>query len=345
MPAITALLALTLLGAAPPAEKNITKPEEKKVTNKIDVTLLHINDTHGRILAYTEKNKKVVGGYARLATLISDIRTSSKSDRVFLVHAGDILSRGDKLTRKTLGAANIELLNHLKFDFWTPGNGEFYDGLKVLQDRIAQANFNVLTANVKLEKTGKTLGKPYIIERAGDVRIAFVGLCLVRKRSLKGLDVTEAKTAAQELVKKLKKQADVIIAVTHIGLLKDQVLAKSVEGIDVIIGGHSHSFVKEGLSVKNSSGSKTLICQAGDYMKHLGQVDLSLTKTETGWEVTKATAKLHAINEKIKIDPTVKALIAKMSKPNWKPTETKPQVEKETEKESKETSKQPALKQ
>ena len=98
-------------------------------------------------------NKKSVGGYARLATLITDIRNSSKAQRVFLIHAGDILSRGDALTRKTLGGANIELLNHLKFDFWTPGNGDFYDGLKVLADRITQAKFITLTTNVKATKT------------------------------------------------------------------------------------------------------------------------------------------------------------------------------------------------
>jgi len=265
-----------------------------------------------------------VGGYARLATLVGEIRASSKSARVFLVHAGDEFSRGDELTRTTLGAANIAILNHLKFDAWTPGNGDFYDGAATLQARIREAHFPVLAANVKVRATGRPLGRPYVIEQAGPVRVALLGLCFLQPMSdsFEDFRATEPAKTAQELVPELRKQADVVVAMTHLGSWSDRRLAEAVDGIDVIIGGHSHSALASGERARSPSGKEVLICQAGEQLEYLGSVRLRLEKAEGGWRIKEATAQLIPLDEKVKLDPTVTALVARLANESAPAVET-----------------------
>ena len=280
----------------------------------VQVTLLHVNDTHGQLQPKTSPGKST-GGVARLATAVEEVRSAGGARRVFLIHCGDEFSRGNALTRRSGGAANVTLMNHLKFDFWTPGNGEFYGDLDTLQKRFAEARFPVLAANVKLRATGRLLGREYIIDRAGAVRIAFFGLCQVKDETGAGAAVeqTDPIATARELVPRLAKQADVVVAVTHIGMLEDMQLATSVAGIDVILGAHTHTVLKNGFRTQGPDGKDVLICQAGDNYRFLGRVDLSLAPQDVGYRVAEAKAQLIPLDASIRLDPTVTALLARLS--------------------------------
>jgi 2',3'-cyclic-nucleotide 2'-phosphodiesterase (5'-nucleotidase family) len=281
--------------------------------DKVAVTILHINDTHGQTEPYTE-NAKSIGGYARLATLVQDARASSKASRVFLVHAGDELSRADQLTRTTLGAANIAIWNHLGFDIWVPGNGDYYDGLDVLRARIREFKGTVLAANVTVAAGNAPLARPYVIHQAGPVRIAFFGLCYLSPDdpTTALFRLASGGATAKALAADLRKQADVVVAVTHLGHWPDRRLAAAVEGLDLIIGGHSHTVLPTGIRIKDPGGKEVLIVQVGESMRYLGRVDLVLAKADGAWRIAEARASLTAIDDKVKLDPAMKALIANL---------------------------------
>ena len=319
-----AILAAAALALAIGACAGMPEPvrESHVAGQAISITLLHVNDSHGQL------EPESTGGYARLATLVNDLRSASASRRVFLVHCGDEFSRGDLLTRQTRGAANVTLMNHVGFDIWTPGNGEFYDGVANLQARIQQAQFPVLAANVRLQSTGQYLSRPYVIERAGPVRVAFFGLCFVRSGhpSAKPLQLADALETARALVPQLRKQADLVVAVTHLGFREDLRLAGEVPGIDLILGGHSHTVLPKGYLARTPD-RQVLICQAGDKLRYLGQVELKLTEQGEGYRLLSAEAKLIPIDQKVKIDSEVTALIARLSaaaeRPRGLPAPTK----------------------
>jgi len=280
----------------------------------VAVTILHVNDVHGRTEPYMLKGRSV-GGYARLATLVSEERAAGKAARVFLIHAGDELSRGDDLTRATLGAANMAIMNHLKFDAFVPGNGDHYDGPDVLVAMVRRAKFPVLSANVTVAATGACLGKPYVIERAGPVRVALLGLCLVKadveSSHLYVMDYPF--TVAEKLVPELRKQADVVVVVSHLGAPSDVDLAKLVPGIDVIIGAHTHTVMPEGLLVKDPDDREVLVAQAGEQLRFLGKIGLTFGRFGDTWRLVSKSATLIPIDDAVKLDPTVTALIARLA--------------------------------
>jgi len=296
--------------AAPPAAETV------------GVTILHINDVHGRTEPYMLKGRSV-GGYARLATLVDEERASSKAARVFLIHAGDELSRADDLTRATLGAANMAIMNHLKFDAFLPGNGDHYDGPDVLVAMVRRAKFPILSANVTVAATGEAIGKPYIIEQAGPVRVAFLGLCLIKAgvESSDDYTVDYAFTVAEKWVPELRKQADAVVVVSHLGVLRDVELAELVPGIDVIIGAHTHTEMPEGVRMKGPDGREVLIAQTGEQLRFLGKVGLVFGRSDGKWRLTSTSATLIPIDAKVKMDPTVTALIARLAAEAPKPKE------------------------
>jgi 5'-nucleotidase / UDP-sugar diphosphatase len=307
--------------AARAASPGTTATASAPAAGTVDVTIFHLNDPHGRLEPY-QLDGKSVGGYARISTLVNEERAAGKAARVFLVHVGDEFSRGDELTVATRGAANVAILNLLKFDLWVPGNGEFYQPLDVLDARLAETRFPVLAANIKRRETGLILGQPYILSKAGPVRIAFLGLCVLKPAAgmaVESFDAADPIETARKLVPELRKQADVVVAVTHIGSDVDRKLAASVAGIDVILGGHTHDTFPKGVSVKGPDGRDVLVCQAGEYMKFLGRLDLKCEPAGAGWRVASVADTLVPLDDKIKMDPAVTALIARQAESAPKP--------------------------
>lgn len=287
------------------------------------ILLLHINDSHGQ--TQQDPNfKKPMGGYARLITKVDEIR-AAQGDRMILVDCGDVFSRGDEVTVATRGRANLELMNLAGVQIWTPGNGDFYDGYETLKGRMKDGRFDTLAANVFSRSDGRCIAKPYVIRPVGPVKVAFLGLCFIRTQlpSCWGYDLKDPIETARALVPELRKQADVVVAVTHIGIDEDRKLAAVVEGIDVILGAHSHSTLKELVMVRSPDGRKTAIAQAGDHLRYLGQVAVTVRRDSQGrWQVVSTAGKLLPLDETVPQDACVKALIARLvgaARPATKP--------------------------
>ena len=309
------VLALVTLLAAPLRAQ--TAPGDKPVR----VTFLHVNDVHGHLEEYNI-NDHSVGGYARLATAVQAVRAEKSADRVYLIHAGDEFSLhnsepspGEKLTVSSKGAVNVTLMNQLGFDLWTPGNGEFYGGLGNLRQRFDEFHGQTLSANLYGRLDGKLLFTPYVIQEVRGLRIAFFGLNFIHERHPACLMIRmdDPVETANKLVPELRKQADFVVALTHIGLDADRKVAQSVDGIDLIIGGHSHSVLPNGTAAKSPDGKDVVIAQAGEYLQYIGRVDLEMTRDADGWYVEALTPKLRKLDEKVQMDPAVKATIAKLS--------------------------------
>ncbi|MDD4889746.1 MAG: metallophosphoesterase [Phycisphaerae bacterium] len=278
--------------------------------DQVEVVFLHINDSHGQTAGTGQR-----GGEARLATLVGDLRKQPGPARVFLVHCGDVISRGDDVTRKTHGAANFTLMNRLRFDAWIPGNGDIYDGLPVLQARMADARFPTLCGNVKVKATGEPLARPFIIEQAGPVKVAILGLCFFRVGAPGGdaIDFEDPIAAAKRIVPELRKRADLVVAMTHIGVDRDGELAKAVPDIDVILGGHTHTPLPNGLILRPAAGRRVLICQTAGELNSLGWASVTMKRTARGrgYEVAGLAAKLIPLDQTVKQDPEVKAFLAR----------------------------------
>lgn len=224
------------------------------------LTILHTNDTHSQIEPLVDKellDKGTVGGALWRAALIEQER--QKDSTLLLLDAGDF-SQGTPYFNVFKGFAEVELMNRMGYDFSTLGNHEFDNGIPALIERLQLADFQVLCSNYRFKsKALAKLIKPFaIIERNG-LKIGLFGLTT----NLEGLTSSEvtnnivyldAVEAAKTMVDTLKKaNCDLIICMTHIGYFPekptqtiwDTLLAEKVDGIDVIIGGHTHTKLEQ----------------------------------------------------------------------------------------------------
>jgi 2',3'-cyclic-nucleotide 2'-phosphodiesterase (5'-nucleotidase family) len=240
----------------------------------VNISVLYTGDTHGHLKSFYYESAKPVGGVAKRAIYFQDRRRHKKMNWVVL-DSGDALS-GTALSDAFQGYLDIEAMNRLGYDAMGLGAHEFDYGVAVLKQRMAEAKFPILSANVTYADSGKPLTKPYtIIERDG-VKIAIFGLTTgdlahrVAPENFAGLAVSDPIDTARTLVPKLRTQADIVFAVTHLGVNEDIRLATQVPGIDLIVGGMSHSELQEGIQALDA-----LIVHDGTYGRYVGQLKMS----------------------------------------------------------------------
>lgn len=229
-------------------------------------TILHTNDFHGRHVhfpvapgsatsqtgdpgkddAYEFERAGTVGGFAALATAVERIREERGRDAVILLDAGDSFG-DDLLGNLTRGEAVIRLMSALGYDFAALGNHDFDYGLERTRELDELASFPMRAANVIEEENGKpVLGDPTAVLDAGGIRVGILALgyhnthLTTSPDNVKGLRFTSGIEAAREYVPKLRERADVVVVLSHQGTSVDELLAEEVEGIDIIVGGHSH---------------------------------------------------------------------------------------------------------
>ena len=304
--------------------------------DRVTLTILHTNDLHGRVLPfpYRERGRDVAekpsaGGLARRATLIRRIRASAHNP-VLVVDAGDLVTRGPLWTTY-LGGPEVAALNAMQVDLAAVGNNEFKlkDGIDVadapgaraaLANIVRRSRFPWLCANVTTASGAWLPGvRPYVVRTLGGVRVGVLSVTSARSGSYRqtaGLRFTDPIAAAREWVPKVRAECDVLIALTHIGVLQDRLLAASVPGIDVIVGGDSHTFLHEALKVKNPSGVGVPIVQAGEHGVYVGRLDLELTRDAAGaWRAGVTAYRLLPVGPDLPEDPAVAAAIAPSVKP------------------------------
>lgn len=247
--------------------------------------ILHTNDTHSQIDPFIHKSEGEVGGVLRRYNFINSIRSQNPS--VLVLDAGDF-SQGTPFYNFFSGYAEIQLMNKMGYDACTLGNHEFDKGSASLAKQLKKANFKVVCANYtfKNRKLARII-KPYTIIRINEIKVGIFGLTT----NLKGLvsPVTEQELIFKDPVEtakrmvqilKEKEQCDIIICLSHLGLdqirtddISDKMLATQVEGIDFIIGGHSHDLLTSPIEINN-----VIIVQSGAKGAHIGKIEIIQTK-------------------------------------------------------------------
>lgn len=243
--------------------------------------ILHTNDFHNRLdEAGAERLQAAVRGLNGAPYLLLD--------------AGDAIKAGN-VDFNPFGEPILDRMSELGYHAMTMGNREFHVWSGALETKINRARFPVLSANVRSKKEGATLPvQPSAKFEVGGLNVAVFGLTvpMVTERSkaapLSSFLFDDPIGTAQKQVTELRYGADVLIALTHIGLTQDKRLAEAVSGIDLIIGGHSHDTLAEPVVVNG-----TPIVQTGSHAFRYGHITLTVTRAERH----QITASLHPIRE------------------------------------------------
>lgn len=253
---------------------------------EIKLTILHTNDVHSRIEPFPMDGSKLqgLGGVARRSTLINKIRKEEK--HVLLFDAGDMF-QGTPYFNLFDGELELTLMSKLGYDAGTFGNHEFDNGIDGILKHFDKANFPFVTSNYDFSNTalaGKT--KEYLILERGGIRIGVFGLGvnvegLVDKKNYAGMKYLDPIAVANRIVPTLKNKhkCDIVICLSHLGYsyttdqISDLKLAVATKDIDLIIGGHTHTYLEEPTRVLNAAGKETIVNQAATGGAILGRID------------------------------------------------------------------------
>lgn len=269
------------------------------------ITVVHTNDVHGR----AQGNDKELIGYARLKTFYDSLKAENPD--VLLLDAGDTM-HGTTFANLSDGENMMTLMNEIGYDVSIPGNHDFNYGYEQLVKLSKMAKFDYLASNV-VKKDGKSDFKQNVIKEVDGIKVGIFALSTPEtkyKSSPKntvGVEFTDYIATAEKEVKELKKQgADVIIAVTHLGVDKSSkersdILAEKVDGIDLIIDGHSHTKLDSGETVNG-----VLIAQTGEHLKNIGIVKLNFKDKK----LVSKTAELLEFKDASKLEPDKKIMDA-----------------------------------
>jgi len=257
------------------------------------ITILHTNDVHSHIDPFPADHPRNanMGGVARRANLIESIR--KENPNVLLLDAGDIF-QGTPYFNYYGGELEFKLMSMLNYDLATMGNHDFDNGLEGFYSQLPHAKFDFVSANYDFKNTMLDgIVKPYKTFKKDGIKIGVFGLGielegLVDKKNYKETVYKSPVETAQEMTRILKTQekCDLIICLSHIGYdykndqnrISDLKLAAQTKDIDLIIGGHTHTFLEKPTIVKNLDGIDTLVNQVGCYGINLGRIDFYFDK-------------------------------------------------------------------
>lgn len=253
------------------------------------ITILHTNDVHSHIDPFPmdDANYPNLGGVARRYSLINAIR--QENPNTLLLDAGDIF-QGTPYFNFYGGELEFKLMSKMKYDAATLGNHDFDNGIDGLLAQMPHAEFDFLSANYDFSNTildGHT--RPYKVFVRDGIRIGVFGLGielegLVGKKLYKETRYLDPVGVAQDTVATLKQQekCNLVICLSHLGYqyknekISDLKLAALTKDIDLIIGGHTHTFLPKPTTAKNSAGRNVLINQVGWAGVNLGRIDFFL---------------------------------------------------------------------
>lgn len=249
------------------------------------LVIIHSNDTHSQIDPFLSKTEGEVGGVIRRYNFINQIR--SKYANVLVLDPGDF-SQGTPFYNFFSGAAEISLMNMMGYDVVGLGNHEFDKGSASLAKQLKRANFQVVCANYKFKnrKLSRII-KPYTVLTINNQRIGIFGLTtnlrgLVSPTTEKELEYLDPIETAKKMVQILmeKEHCDMIICLSHLGFdqvreedVSDKILIDQVNGIDIVIGGHSHDYLASPLELNN-----TIIVQTGAKGAYIGKIVITQNK-------------------------------------------------------------------
>lgn len=282
-----------VVGTACPAMAGLPLPDLLAESNaKItSLTILHTNDVHSRLDPFPMDGSRNAGrgGIARRLTLVQQIRTENPN--VLLFDAGDIF-QGTPYFNLYKGEPEILAMNRLGYDAGTIGNHDFDGGIDNMRDQFGKASFPFLIANYDFKNTvmdGRT--QPYRVFKKGGVRVGVFGLgiqpkSLIPDNLYKETTYLDPIEMSADVARKLRtrEKCDYVICLSHLGYkypdstVSDLVLAAKSRDIDLIIGGHTHTFLDAPVSVNNADDKPVWVNQVGFGGINLGRLDLTFEK-------------------------------------------------------------------
>lgn len=276
---LTSLILIALGGCSSSEEKKEEMMAE--APSNYTLTIAHMNDTHGRV-----KEGKYDGmGFARVSTVVKSLREAEEN--VLFLDAGDTI-HGTTFATLSKGESIVRLLNIMKLDALSPGNHDFNYGQKRLKELEEMAEFDIVSANV-IDEDGEHFFNPYVIKEMEGVKVGIFGLATpetaykTSPKNVEGLTFGDPAYYAKQAVEKLKEEgATLIIAVCHLGIDESTLrenqsigVVEAVDGIDILVDGHSHTALKDGMVVND-----TMIVQTGEYDKNFGIVRVIVSDGE-----------------------------------------------------------------
>ena len=292
-PLLWLALLLALIACARPAARPFT------------LTIVHVNDTHSAVepseAALNLAGRQVaarLGGFERLTAALDEVR--ARGENVLALHAGDAV-QGTLYFNLFQGSLDFDFLNRLGIEAMTLGNHEFDRGPALTGSLVGRARFPVVSANLDVSAEPALAGrvKPYVVKRLGEARVGIVGATTPVTpeitASVGGVRFLPVAPAVEAAVRELRAQGvDAVVVLSHIGYAEDIALAKAVPGIDVIVGGHSHTLLGDAAALKalgltpagpyptevvGPDGRTTLVVQAWCWGMQLGVLSVSFDGT------------------------------------------------------------------
>ena len=279
------------------------------------LTIVHVNDVHGRL---EENDFDGTIGYPKMKTFLDGMK--EENPNMLLLHAGDSF-HGTIPANLTEGEVVVEVMNAMEFDAMVPGNHDFNFGYERLLELKAMSDFDILAANV-VKEDGTMDFDPYMVyEMENGMRVGIFALATEETKTkshpdnTRGVEFADIIETGNEAVEALEEMdADMIIALIHLGVdasSEDTAykLADGVDGIDLIIDGHSHSIMGEGAGELRNGA---LIVQAGWYLNHVGVVNVEMMDGEPVF-----AAAVHPYEEfaEVEADEYISGIIAEATAP------------------------------
>lgn len=267
------------------------------------LTILHTNDVHSYIDPFPTDHPRNPnkGGVVRRAALIETIR--KENPNVLLLDAGDIF-QGTPYFNYYGGELEFKLMSMMQYDAATIGNHDFDNGVEGLHAQMPHATFEFISSNYNFKNTVMDgFVKPFKIFDKNGIKVGVFGLGielngLVDKKMYKETVYSDPVETAQEMVRILKKEhkCDLIVCLSHLGYkyngdetkICDLKLAKLTQDIDLIIGGHTHTFLDKPTVLKNSNNQDVIINQVGCYGINLGRIDFYFDNNKQNTSVGKS---------------------------------------------------------
>lgn len=292
----------------------VFSPTSDIKAEEVKLVITHINDIHSMIQPFAEEEGgELLGGIARISTVLNEIRY--ENENVLFLNAGDLVAGSGNKYQVDYdlplygyrGLLEIELMNQLGLDAIVPGNHEYDFGLRWMERSYEEADFEVLSANTFYRflpdiegKKGEAIYKPYNIFEFNGIKVAVVGISTDQYVKSAQILVEDPIENLAELISSVREKADLVVVLSHLGKKNDRNMAQEVDGIDIIVGGHSHTEILDPIREE-----KTLIVQADVYGKKLGKLELVI---EDG-EIKKNDYNLIPIDESIIPDQGIEQLI------------------------------------
>lgn len=261
--------------------------------NEVELRIVHTNDTHSCVMPVSPHSSDTAladkGGFVRRAALVRDLRAEDNS--LLLFDSGDF-SQGSAYYNLYKGEVEVKLMNEMRYDAATIGNHEFDFGLENMARIFRMAGFPIVCANYHVEGTIlEGLVKPYVILERKGVKIGVFGLGtqlegMVASENYAGVIYEDPITAANRVADILKNRehCDLVVCLSHLGWqidgIDDSEVIPATRDIDIVLGGHSHTYMERPEVAKNADGEYVYCNQMGKYGRYVGELSLQMIPVE-----------------------------------------------------------------